>query len=236
MTAQPLPDFPPLLQGQPVRSGDPFLAALAATRHAVEPGLIHYALSDDALRAAITLAPEVPLESAIGVVWAVQLGLADALGALVPPEVAVHFRWPDRLLVNGALCGRFRAVAATRDPLAEPDWLVVGVDLAILPDPAVEPGTHPDQTTLFAEGCGEITPLELLEAWSRHMLLWIHTYLDGGMAALHEDWCAKCDGLGQAVTQPQPGTLIGLDERGGLLLRQGDATLVLPLTQILEDT
>lgn len=234
MTPMLQPDFPPLLKGQSVGSGDPFDAAVVTAGQAVEPGLIHYSEAEDALRAAVTLAPEEPLENAIGVLWAVQLGLADALGALAPPEVAVQFGWPDRLLVNGAFCGRFRATASTGDPKAEPDWLVIGVDLRLLPYSGEDPGARPDVTCLHAEGGGDITVPMLLEAWSRHMLLWIHHYLNDGLVALHDDWRGKCAGLGGEVTLPHPGTFVGLDERGGMLLQRGAATELLPLTVILE--
>jgi biotin-(acetyl-CoA carboxylase) ligase len=209
------------------------VACAEAARDA-EPGRIHYARTEDSLRAAVTLAPEQPLAEAIGILFAVQLGLIDALGALAPPEIAVHVQWPDRLRVNGALCGQFRAAASTVDPAAEPDWLVIGLDVPILPRDDIEPGEQPDETCLFAEGCGELTASELLEGWSRHMLVWIHTYLTEGFAPLHEAWRGKCDAIGSDVTQPRDGHFVGLDERGGMVLRTGDETRLLPLTQMLE--
>lgn len=228
------PDFPPLLTGLSVGLADPFAAALAQVQSEVEPGLVHYAETEDVLRAAVTLAPEEPLRDAIGAVMAVQLGLADSLGSLAPPEVAVQFGWPDVLRVNGAMCGRFRAIASTRDPEIEPDWLVVGIEVNMQPKAGEEPGATPDTTTLFAEGCGDITAPMLIEAWARHMLLWIHHYLNDGLAPLHAHWRGKCDKLGAEVTTPEAGTFVGLDARGGMLLRQGTVTKLLPLTTILE--
>ncbi len=227
-------DFPPLLKGVSVGRADPFAAAQAAVEHEVEPGLIHYCETEDALRAAVTLAPEEPLERAIGAVLAVALGLSDALGALAPPEVAVQFDWPDRVRVNGGLCGRVRAAASTHDPASEPDWLVIGIELALrLPD-GVEPGANSEQTALHAEGCGDITAPMLLEAWARHMLLWIHHYLHDGLAPLHDPFRGKCTHLGADVTYPEPGHFVGLDETGGMLLRKDSQTRAIPLTTLLE--
>jgi len=229
------PDFPPLLKGKPVGRLDPFGKALAdILTGGVQPGLVHYAETEDAMRAAVTLAPEQPLGEAMGALFAVQLGLADALGALAPPEVAVHFSWPDRIKVNGALCGRFRAAASTDDPAAEPDWLIIGAEMPILPVPGAEPGARPDETTLYGEGCVELTAPQLIESWSRHMLVWIHRYLAEGLAPLHAAWRAKCDDLGEDVSTPEPGLFVGLDEAGGMLLRQGEDTRLLPLTTMLE--
>lgn len=234
MTALIQPDFPPLLKGVSVGRNDPFDAACAAAGHEVEPGLIHYSEADDTLRAALTLAPEEPLGQAMGAIVAVELGLADALGALAPPEVAVQFGWPGRLMLNGARCGRVRAAASTRAADAEPDWLIAGVELAIAARGDDAPGAHPDETTLQAEGCGEISVPMLLEAWSRHSLLWIHRYLSDGLGPLHAAWRGRCDGIGTDVTYPAPGHFTGLDERGGMLLRSGDTVRIIPLTTMLE--
>ena len=181
------------------------------------------------MRAAILLAPETPLSQAISVSFAASLGLNDALGALAPPEVAVHLEWPDRLRVNGALCGRFRAAASTTDPGTEPDWLVVGVEVQVLPGGPTAPGDHPNETCLHEEGCGAVTAPDLIEAWARHMMNWLHIYLTDGFEPLHREWLVKAHGR-------EEGTFIGLDEHGGLILKDGDRTRILPLTQMLERT
>lgn len=230
------PEFPPLLTGKAVGARlDPFDKARAeALTGEVEPGLIHFSEAHDVLRAAVTLAPEQALADAAGAVFAVQLGLADALGALAPPEVAVHFTWPFGLKVNGASCGGFRASASLVDPGAEPDWLIVGLAVPILSDG--HGGATPDRTTLHAEGCVDIAATDLLESWSRHMLVWIHTFMADGFGPLHEAWRGKCDAIGQEITEPETGLFVGLDERGGMLLRQGASTRLIALTDMLEPT
>ena len=228
------PDFPPLLSGKSVAARvDPFDKALAQVLTGeVVPGLIHYAEAEDVLRAAVTLAPEQPLGDAVGAIYAVQLGLADALGALAPPEVAVHFVWPGGLKVNGAVCGGFRAATSTHDPAAEPDWLIVGLDVPVASKG--DGGVTPDKTTLHDEGCVELSVPAILESWSRHMLVWIHRYLSDGFAPLHEAWRGKCDAIGTEIVVPEAGLFVGLDQRGGMLLRQGDATKLIPMTTMLE--
>lgn len=228
------PSFPPLLHGAPA-TGDPFAAAVAGAEDEAEPGRVHYEMRDDKLRAAVVLAPEMPLADAMGALLAVQLGLSDALGALAPPEVAVQIGWPDRLLVNGGLCGRFRAAASTADPAAEPDWLVIGIDIDILPISDVDAGLTPDSTTLYAEGCAELTAIDLIEAWSRHMMGWLHTFMSEGFAPLHAAWSGKCAGLGEDAALPEEGRFLGLDEKAGMILRRATgATTIFPLTAMLE--
>lgn len=229
------PDFPPLLAGHAVAARvNPFDKALAQVLTGeVEPGLIHYAETGDALRAAVTLAPEQPLKQAVCAIYAVQLGLSDAIGALAPPEVAVQFTWPGGLKINGAGCGGFRAAASTRAPEEEPDWLIVGIDVPVAPMSG-DGGLSPETTTLHDEGCIELTAPGILESWSRHMLAWIHRYLSDGFAPLHEAWRGKCDRIGTEITEPETGLFVGLDERGGMLLRTGNATRLIPMTTMLE--
>jgi BirA family biotin operon repressor/biotin-[acetyl-CoA-carboxylase] ligase len=230
------PGFPPLLTGRGVELGiDPFEKAQAWARREAEPGLIVWAENSDTMRAAVTFAPEVPLIEALpGAVFATLLGINDALGALAPPAMAVHFVWPDRIMVNGAWCGRIRAAAASNDPGTVPDWLVVGIEMPLLPQNDDNPGHHPDETTLFAEGCTDLPAARLIESWARHMLVWINRFLEDGFAPLHEGWCHKCNTLGGEVSYPARGTFMGLDETGSMILRHGKNARAIPLATLLE--
>ncbi|HSF94074.1 MAG TPA: biotin/lipoate--protein ligase family protein [Thermohalobaculum sp.] len=234
MSGQENPSFPPLLRGEETLPGmDPFAKAVASAALGADPGLVCWARDAGALRAALVLAPEEPLERAIGAVFAVALGLGDALGALAPPEVAVHYVWPGGIKVNGADCGRLRAAAATSDPRAEPDWLVVGVEIPYLPQSGDDPGRRPDQTCLAEEGCIEVTPLKLLESWARHTLVWIHRFLDDGFAPLHAAWRERAWEMGSEL--PEGGLFVGIDELGGMLVKTARTTELRPLTALLED-
>lgn len=228
------PEFPPLLTGIALGGrADPFEKAMsAALTDDIDAGTVFYAEDDTTFRTGLVLVPETPLADAAGVVFAAQLGLADALGALAPPEVAVQFDWPDRIKVNGARAGRLRLAAATDDPAAIPDWLVIGLELAIAPLPG-DPGTRPDMTSLHDEGCVDITAPALIESWARHTLLWVHRFVEDGLGPLHEAWRGKCDLIGEDVAYPEAGTFTGLDEKGGMLLRNGAETKALPLTMLL---
>jgi biotin-(acetyl-CoA carboxylase) ligase len=234
VTADEAPTFPPLLRGEECVPGlDPFTKAVASAALGTDPGLICWSRDPSRFNAALVLAPEAPLERAAGIIFAVALGLGDALGALAPPEVAVHYVWPGGIKVNGADCGRLRAAAATDDPRAEPDWLVVGVEIPYLPEPGSIPGARPDQTCLAEEGCIDVTPLLLLESWSRHSLVWINRWLGDGFAPLHAAWRDRAWGIGEDL--PGGGTFVGLDELGGQLVKTSRSTELRPLTVMLED-
>ena len=165
------------------------------------------------------------------------LGLRDALGALGPPEMAVRLDWGGGLRIEGARCGRIRAASSAARPEAVPDWLVIGVEVPWRLDLA-DPGLAPDRTALMEEGCGELTPVRLLESWSRHMLGWIHRWEEEGAAPLHAEWSGLLTGLGGPVTPaegaPVAGAFLGLDERFGMILRTGQGTRAVPLASRLE--
>jgi biotin-(acetyl-CoA carboxylase) ligase len=232
--------FPPLLRGEAVQPGvDPFGHAVARAVMGCDPGLVVHNEGGDTLRIALVLAPEAPLVDAMAMVFAVGIGFSDALGALAPPEVGVHLTWPDGIRVNGARCGRLRAAASTTDPTAEPDWLVVGLEVAVTRREGQEPGADPDVTALAEEGCADIDPFRILESWSRHTLVWINHWLDEGMPRLHAVWRAKAFDLGEEVDfelagARRRGLFVGIDEKGGMLLRDGTTTRLIPLTDMLE--
>ncbi len=227
--------FPPLMSGEP--------ATDAAFDHAVrraalgcDAGLISYLLGADRAEAAMVFAPEVPLREAMAMLPLCGVGFQNALGALAPPEVAVHLEWDGGIRVNGASCGRFAVQSATTDPDTTPDWLVVGWTLPLLPfDP--ETGTNPGETALFVEGCADVEPPALVEAWARHTLNWIARWEQEGNRALATEWRGLAHGIGEETTRGDlTGTFLGVDEDFGMLLRDADTTHLIPLTTLLEDT
>ncbi|MGG7567182.1 DUF4444 domain-containing protein [Rhodovulum sp. DZ06] len=239
LEAEADPVFPPLMQGKRVAAGaDPMLKACAEAAMGCDSGLICWAAGEDALRAALVLAPETPLEEAMAALPVCGVALQNALGALAPPEVSVHLEWSGGIRVNGAGCGRLRVAASGADPAAEPDWLVVGLELPLIPPSIDAPGETPDQTALYLEGCADVSPIRLLESWSRHVLHHLSRLEDdGGRAALHRDWRGLAWAMGEEVS-PVPGaagTFLGVDENFGMLLRpEGGETRLIPLSACLE--
>lgn len=228
------PLMPPRLRAERALPGQaPMARAMAQAAIGIDPGLMVWSYEKDTLRAAIVLAPEEPLATAMGALFALELGLGDSLGALAPPEVAVHYDWPAGLRINGGRAGAFEAAASTEDPAAEPDWLVIGFHLAFLP---ASDTLSPDETALHLEGCGEITPVALLESWSRHSLVWLNTLEERGLAGLQEHWRGRAWQIGEPLQDgPAKGAIfMGIDEQGGQLLKRSDGQAQLrPLTELL---
>lgn len=229
------PQFPPLLSGHPVAAAvSPFDKAISQAIAGVDSGSIFYSQAVDRLQAALVLAPEMPLKSAIQAVYVAQVGLAESLGALAPPEVPVHFQWPNRIKVNGARCGTLRWACSTQNSDDEPLWIVIGIDVPFVAL-SNSPGETPDQTTLHDEGCVEFTPMALLESWSKHTLLWLTHFLDEGFEKIHKEWRPRCDTIGEEISSPKPGLFVGLDEHGQMLLRNDGMTEALSLIDYSEN-
>jgi biotin-(acetyl-CoA carboxylase) ligase len=163
------------------------------------------------------------------------VGFQNALGALAPPELAVHLEWPGGVRVNGARCGGLLPAASTVNPDDHPDWLVIGLEVPLWPDND-DPGRTPDETALYAEGCAEVDAVALLESWARHTLAHINRWSTEGIEPLHREWRGLAWAMGETVTVlGETGTFLGIDEAFGLLLRQDEETRLFPLTRLLED-
>ena len=230
------PSFPPLFQGMAVEGQtDPFVKACLEAVRGCDSGLVVYNLGADLLSAAMVFSPDVSLGQAMVMLPLSGVGFQNALGALAPPEVAVHLDWDGGLRINGASCGRLRIAASGTDPKADVDWLVVGLELPLWPE-SDDPGEFPERTTLYAEGCADVQADTLLEAWVRHTLVGINRWSDEGVEPLHKDWRGLARGIGEETTiNGRTGTFLGVDENFGMLLRHQDTTDLIPLTQVLEN-
>ena len=236
-----VPSFPPLFKGLAAGPANPFSIACAQARRGVDAGLLTWSLGEDRLRAALVLAPEVPIDSAMAAFVACAVGMQNALGVMAPPEIAVHLEWAGGLRVNGGHCGGLHVAAAATEAGEVPDWLVIGLEITLDLPPEYEPGETPDWTALRAEGCGEVNPIELLEAWARHSLIWINELEStSGRARLHREWEGLAWKKGETVVLPEggqhvSGTFLGVDENFGMLLKTPDgATRLIPLSTLIE--
>ncbi len=226
------PVFPPLLKGQPAKGGeDPFERAQAMAALGCDAGTVVHNIQADRLRVAIVFAPEVPLRDAMAMLPLCAVGFQNALGALAPPEVAVHLGWDGLICVNGAKCGTIKVAASSAEVDEVPDWLIVGWELALL-QTSDAPGETPDVTSLYDEGCAEVSATQLVESWSRHMLTWLNRWNEDGNAPLHAEWMGLLRGVGEPIGEGA--VFLGTDERFGMLIRDGADTHIRPLTELLE--
>ena len=215
------PTFPPLMTGQATVDNPMDVATQMATE-SCDAGTVVYNLATDTLRAAMIFAPEVRLALSLIIVPICGIGFQYAFVAIAPPEIAVRLDWDGTIRVNDAVCGRLSVNAATNAD-ETPDWLIIDLEVS-LRNHSESPGATPDVTTLYEEGCGDISATQLLEGWSRHTLVWINRWSDDGAAPIHAEYSGL---LHLHVGE------IGIDEHFGLLRKSGDATTLTPLTDLL---
>jgi hypothetical protein len=202
--------LPPLLTARAAEN--PRADAVAAARTGCDGGLLVHRVTTD-LAAALVLAPDVPLGQAVQMAPLGAVAARDAIGASGDAEVPVHLTWENRLIVDGAESGGVEILADHRDARTAPDWIVILLAIR----------RHPDEVTI------RIDPTDLLESWSRHLLHRLHQWQEGGPAPLHAE-------LQAAAWERETGdpNFLGRDEALGRLRRDGAATALDPLTDLLE--
>lgn len=234
------PSLPPAFDFLPVPANAdvvPRAAALAETG-VDATGTLLLCTRPDRLDCALVLNPERPLEDALKVVCVAGVALNDALGSIIPPQIAVTFGWPDQIMINHALAGGFRIAAPEdSDMAATPDWIVLGLTLDILGHPSQD-GAAGERTSLAHEGCVEIGPVLIVESFSRHFLSWVDRWQRDGFETVRDAWRGRADGLEEPIDFDRPGgrikgRLMDLDDNGGLVVSRRGKRRTAPLRWIL---
>jgi len=222
------PQFPPLLNGVKVKGHPrPFdCAHRDAKAKKAQSGDLYWSPSQRFLECALVLEPETGATRSMHMLFAAMVAFGDAFGSLAPPELGMFYRWPNRFILNDAITGSARIVMAeTINDDDVPDWLVVGIKIELKgKDDNLNPGEDMGRTNLFEEGIGELSQRDLLESFSRHFLVWIHTWNDEGFKPVHENWSGRAEALDKEISIKQgdkswDGKFLNLDDDGNLLLK-----------------
>ncbi|MCP3054156.1 biotin/lipoate--protein ligase family protein [Aurantimonas marianensis] len=234
-----VPEFPPVFTGHAVAlDADPFAVAVKGVASG-SYGAGDVVWSEDRGRAtaAFVLEPETPLVVAAQMVPVMMVALGDALGAIGPPNLALTFRWPGTILANGGIVGTVAFHSSGNAEASDiPDHIVVAFELAldISARSRGEPGLDPNVTALFEEGCGELDRTSIIEAVARHFLSWIDGWMHDGFRDAHQSWLARANDLDKHIDLPfdngaRSGTMVGMDEDGGLLVQAEGQPVLVPL-------
>ncbi len=240
MTTAPALSLPPLLTAHVAVSAAPAeeVARLGAEAGRYGAGDLVWQADGEGVSVALVLEPEVPPEICRQMLFVATVATGDAIGALIPPEVGLTWDWPSTLRANDGIVGRIGLeMSETLDAEGAPNWLVVSLKVAVrdIGGNGAEPGHTPERTTLYDEGCGEIAAEDLVCAWARHLLTWIDTWQQEGFAPVREAWTFRARGRedGEVAIDRggviHRGRVLGLDDRGGLLLETGSGMVLLEL-------
>ena len=168
----------------------------------------------------IVTRPDCGLAQAAQLGFVTALGLGDAVGSVAPPLIEVTYKWPNDVLFNGRKgAGILLETKTTPDGALE--WLVIGLGVNVTSHPE---DTRYPATDLRFEGCPpDLDAVRLLEAFSRHFLVWVNRWLEDGFVPLRRTWLNHAEGRGKEIEVRLPhetlrGIFKDLDEDGALLL------------------
>ena len=218
------PTFPPLLTGHAVDAlTDPFAHAIEqAGAGKAGAGDIFWSMAINTMRIALVLEPEVSRERCFEMLFVAMVAFGDATGAIVPPEIAVTYQWPARILMNDGEIGHAGLLVSEEAQDGVPDWMVLALDIRMQPDFVdFNPGYTVHRTTMWDEGCGDLSPADLIESTSRHMLNAIHVWSEDGFKTFHEQWTGrlrKSDPMVDGIAE-EGLNFAGMDEFGNALLK-----------------
>ncbi len=234
------PSFPPLLNGHAVVDGEnPFSSAISGARAGeLSAGNLVWSQDPKRLRFAVVLEPEVNRARCAEMVYVAMVAFGDAAGALIPPEVAITYQWPNVIQMNDGQIGRVGLIISDGESAGIPDWMVLGVEIQLFPDMSdMNPGENYHHTTFWDEGCGEITQTQLLESVSRHLVNVVHTWSEDGFRPIHAQWSGRQNKQHPLVSDVGPGNLnfVGLDEIGNGLLSNGNQTNSYAVIDVMKD-
>ncbi len=204
-------------------------------RDGAEAGTFVFVDRADRLDCAIVLCPDDTLAASRPAAIAAVLALSDALGAVCPAGVECDLAWPGGIRVNGGIVGGIglsAAEAAGEDDV--PAWMVAAAILHIAPGPAPAADEAAGRAWLALEGCAGAAPRDLAESFARHFLKWTDLWLESGLAPLARHWVHRAtlnapDTVVSVAGDLVAGTILGLDDSGGLILDAGGKRRVIGL-------
>ncbi len=182
-------------------SGDAFAHAC---RHAGELGAasLVFVRRFDLLEFAVVLEPDAPLATARLVHYLGMNALADMMAVHCPPERALHFGWPDAVLLDHGLLGGGRTAwpESCRED-ETPDWIVFGGMLRLASSLDFETGLR---RAGFGAGVAmdevgfdeEVTSADMVESFCRHLML--------GVERVGREGSQGGSSAGSIVSRPSP--------------------------------
>jgi biotin-(acetyl-CoA carboxylase) ligase len=219
-------DLPPPFRTVMLREvGDAFAHAVAIAAEEGAGTLVHVGRFDFA-EFAVVLEPAEPLRTARRAIYAGMCALGDALAAIVPPNKAISFDWPDAVRVDGGLVGGARLAWPPQAVEDEPPaWLVFGVMIRLVIMGEDEPG--PLAAVLDDEGGNTVDGGVLAAHFARHLMAAFDTVQEQGFGEVARSYLSRLAPewaeLRKAGPADHPNAIRrDLDFEGNLLIRHPD--------------
>jgi biotin-(acetyl-CoA carboxylase) ligase len=188
-------------------SGDAFAHACRIAAEAGAATLV-WVRRFDIVEFAVVLEPDAPLKEARLAHYLAMNALADALAVYCPPERPILFRWPDAMMYDLGLIGGGRLAWPEACGEEEvPDWLVFGAMVRATTMSPFEIGQV--GVGMAEEGFEEVDAVDLIEAFSRHLMLGVTHWHEDGPKGAARRWLDRFDKV--------VGTRHGIEPNGDLV-------------------
>ena len=228
-----LPQLPPLFKAQEVLKNKNTFHKAISSASSGDVGTVFYSETNGILNIAITLGPEVIKSKAMQVHYLMMLGLSDAIAALAPPEIEVSHLWPNLMFMNRGLMGKILLFDSGGESNEIPSWIVSGVQIRR----KVECDKFHkliEATSLEDEGSAFLSNVRIIEAITRHFLVWLNTWQEEGFKSVHKTWLERLvpNFSVNDISSEFKGEWMGLDENGLALFKKNKNHFSLPLEDV----
>lgn len=173
------------------------------------------------LACGVLLRPDFGREEAGQVSLVASLALGQALAELAPVMTALHYRWPNDVLLAGGKAG---AIWLDAPPAGEPlDWL--GISFAVNIEGAPQ-DTAGFATSLREQQAEEVDANRVLEQLSRYLLAGLNRWAADGLAPMLRGWRSRHLDTGDELLIALPsetlrGRPVAIEDDGSLNLATG---------------
>ena len=194
-----------------------FVVALEQSDAHTRSGALWFSPAGNA-HCAIVLRPDFSSARIGQLAYVTALSAGAALAGLLSPMTGLHYRWPNRILLNGLDAGRVMLAGPTRasDPMP---WLVVALMMNVMHHPEnPEPEAY---NSVHASGSPQVTVEALIEDFSRHFLALINRWAENGFGPIARDWSGRANGFpgGPESGVGRDDARLQLDRDGSLRIR-----------------
>ena len=153
----------------------------------------------------------------LGFVAAIALG--DALDRLAGSVLALRYKWPNDLLIDGRKIAGILLESETA-AAGTADFVIIGIGVNLVSAPS---DVEFPATSLAEAGCAGLTASRLLEAFAHCFAGWAEHWREAGFAPVRAAWLSRASGLGEGTRvrlerQTLDGRFLDLDHDGALLL------------------
>ena len=181
------------------------------------------------LHCAIILQPEFDNSQAEQLCAVTTLAAGSAIAELVAPMTGMGVRWPGDLLINELLAGHVQIASPASKEQPWP-WLVIALSINVVHHPE---NPEPEEFNSIHDSgdCKEVTVIEVLERFTRHLLRDLNRWADDGFQPVGKAWALRARDIGETrqldfAGSHYKGTVKGVGENGELVLECDDDQIV----------